>query len=204
MTAAAIKGCFSDFKLIRTRSVCQIVIEVPLEQADAALAALGGLPRPEQERWIALARIDLNAVKKQEAANTVSPSQDFPAAQAAKDAAKVQNVQVVRDARAVSSSNANKDGDAPKERTPFHELSYVQQVAIKCTDDKFSAWMSRYIGYPPSKCYPLGKGGPATVGGQCAQAVRDYCRVTSRSEIIRGTKAGDRWLGLLREYEAHR
>ncbi len=33
---------FSDFRLVKGRKVCQLVCEVPLEQADAALAALGG------------------------------------------------------------------------------------------------------------------------------------------------------------------
>jgi hypothetical protein len=43
---AATQGTFSDFRLIKGRKVCQIVIEVPIEQADQALAALGGLPQP--------------------------------------------------------------------------------------------------------------------------------------------------------------
>ena len=46
---------FSDFKLVKTRSVAQIVLEVPLEQADAALASLGGLPSFKDERWVAVA-----------------------------------------------------------------------------------------------------------------------------------------------------
>ena len=57
MTAAAFQGTFSDFKLIRGRKCAQIVIEVPLEQADAALQALGGLPNPADERWVAVARL---------------------------------------------------------------------------------------------------------------------------------------------------
>ena len=40
---AAIKATFSDFKLIKTRKVAQLVMEIPVEQADAALKALGGL-----------------------------------------------------------------------------------------------------------------------------------------------------------------
>lgn len=65
MTApAAIKGTFSDFKIIRGRKVAQLVIEIPLEEADAALTVLGGLPRPDAERWLAIARLD--ASKAQE------------------------------------------------------------------------------------------------------------------------------------------
>ena len=45
---------FSDFRLVKGRKVCQLVCEVPLEQADAALAALGGLPNPHAERWVGI------------------------------------------------------------------------------------------------------------------------------------------------------
>ena len=58
---AAIKGCFSDFKIIKTRKLAQLIIEIPIEQADAALATLGGIPRSDSERWVALARLDLTA-----------------------------------------------------------------------------------------------------------------------------------------------
>jgi predicted metalloenzyme YecM len=52
MTDAAVtQGTFADFRLIKGRKVCQIVIEVPIEQADQALAALGGLPQPMQQRY---------------------------------------------------------------------------------------------------------------------------------------------------------
>ncbi len=57
LTDAAFMGVFSDFKLIKTRSVCQLIIEVPLEQADKCLAAMGGVPLPGQERPVAVARL---------------------------------------------------------------------------------------------------------------------------------------------------
>jgi hypothetical protein len=55
---AATQGTFSDFRLIKGRKVCQIVIEVPIEQADQALVALGGLPQPATEAWVAIARLE--------------------------------------------------------------------------------------------------------------------------------------------------
>lgn len=58
---AALRGTFSDFKLIRGRKVAQLVIEVPIEQADAALQALGGIPNPADERWVAVARLQPEA-----------------------------------------------------------------------------------------------------------------------------------------------
>jgi hypothetical protein len=59
MTDAAVtQGTFADFRLIKGRKVCQIVIEVPIEQADQALSALGGLPQPATEAWVAIARLE--------------------------------------------------------------------------------------------------------------------------------------------------
>lgn len=63
---AAIRGTFSDFRLIKGRKVAQIVCEVPIEEADAALATLGGLPQPAAERWIALAPLNITSIKPQE------------------------------------------------------------------------------------------------------------------------------------------
>jgi hypothetical protein len=47
---AAIKATFSDFRLIKGRKQAQLVLEVPIEQADNALAALGGIPQPHSDR----------------------------------------------------------------------------------------------------------------------------------------------------------
>jgi hypothetical protein len=57
MTDAAFQGTFSDFRLVKSRGVAQFTIETPLEQADAALAMLGGVPKPGVELWVAIARL---------------------------------------------------------------------------------------------------------------------------------------------------
>lgn len=63
----AFQATYADFRIVKGRKVAQIVIEVPLEQADAALDVLGGVPRPDQERWVGVARIDPNAKPEPEA-----------------------------------------------------------------------------------------------------------------------------------------
>lgn len=55
MPAAATRATFSDFRLIKTRKVAQLVFEVPIEEADGALQTLGGLPRSDDERWCGIA-----------------------------------------------------------------------------------------------------------------------------------------------------
>jgi len=54
---AAIRGTFADLKIIKTRKLAQFIIEIPIEKADEALRALGGIPMSDQERWVAIARI---------------------------------------------------------------------------------------------------------------------------------------------------
>ncbi len=71
--AGAFKGVFSDFKLVKTRKVAQFVIEVPLENADAALAALGGLPTDEQ--WVGVARLNTAPVEIDD--DEVKPKRDW-------------------------------------------------------------------------------------------------------------------------------
>jgi hypothetical protein len=59
---AAIQASFADFRLIKGRKQAQIILEIPIEGADAALAALGGIPQPHAESWVGVAR--LNGVAK--------------------------------------------------------------------------------------------------------------------------------------------
>ena len=55
----AFQGTYSDFRLVKGRKVAQIVVEVPIEAADHALEVLGGVPRPDAERHVAVARLQI-------------------------------------------------------------------------------------------------------------------------------------------------
>jgi hypothetical protein len=58
---AATLATFADFKLVKSRKLAQLVFELPIEQADAALKALGGLPNPASEAWCGIARVQPKA-----------------------------------------------------------------------------------------------------------------------------------------------
>ena len=61
MTAnAVIDGSFADLKLVKTRSVCQLVIEIPIERAEEAIQKFG-IPLPGQEISVAVARLQTPA-----------------------------------------------------------------------------------------------------------------------------------------------
>lgn len=56
MNNAIVSGVFSDFKLVKTRGVAQLVIELPLERAANALEMFG-VPQPGEEIHVAVARL---------------------------------------------------------------------------------------------------------------------------------------------------
>jgi hypothetical protein len=64
MTKAVITGTFSEVKFIKTRSVMQLCVEIPIEQADMALHVLGGVPQPGNEVHVAVARLSTHEEPK--------------------------------------------------------------------------------------------------------------------------------------------
>jgi len=59
---ATFSGTYSDLKLIRSRKVAVVCIEIPIEAAAAFVAAFG-MPNPAEETWVAIARMK-NEVKE--------------------------------------------------------------------------------------------------------------------------------------------
>ena len=54
---AAFQATFTTLRLINGRGVVQFTFEVPIEGADMALQALGGMPHPGKSVWCAIARM---------------------------------------------------------------------------------------------------------------------------------------------------
>jgi len=61
---AAFQATYSDMRLVRSRKVVQIVMEIPLEQWTEASQVLGGMPNPASETWVAIARLETNIKPK--------------------------------------------------------------------------------------------------------------------------------------------
>jgi hypothetical protein len=51
----AFRAAYSDWKLVKTRGVIQVVFEVPLADSNAAYDVLGGMPDAAREGWFAIA-----------------------------------------------------------------------------------------------------------------------------------------------------
>jgi hypothetical protein len=64
MTKAATLATFSDFRTVKGRKVCQLIFEVPMEAANEALQALGGVPSPVDPVWCGIARVQPKAVSE--------------------------------------------------------------------------------------------------------------------------------------------
>ena len=149
MTVAALKASWADFKLLKGRRVAQLIFEVPLEQADGALAALGGLPRPDAETWVGIARLEKEA----------KPSEPQPL-------------------------------EAKREHRRFSELPLSQQAGIMAKDPGFHDFL-RDKGFPYQE-------------EDAAKFIRNWCNVTSRSELDSNQEAAESWFALLRQCDAWR
>lgn len=61
---SAFQASYADLKIVKGRKVAQVILELPLEQADEALKILGGVPRPDQEVWVGVARLTKEAAQE--------------------------------------------------------------------------------------------------------------------------------------------
>lgn len=69
--SAAFQATYADWKVIKTRKLVQVILELPLEHSDAAYQALGGMPNVAAEVWVGVARLDPN-VRRQKPVESVS------------------------------------------------------------------------------------------------------------------------------------
>ena len=114
---ATFSAAYADWKLIKTRRCVQIVLEVPLEAANEAYEALGGMPNAGTETWVAVARLDLQAIKETGASAPVRESEGPHHGEA-------------------SGSRHSKS---------WHELEPSQQAALLCKDNSFQAFLAADI-----------------------------------------------------------
>lgn len=72
----AIEATYADLKIVKTRQVMQVILEVPLEKGKQVVDLLG-IPDPSKEVWVAIAK--LSAIKEgaeeKKSWNDLKPSQ---------------------------------------------------------------------------------------------------------------------------------
>lgn len=108
MTAAAFQATYADWRLIKTRKTVQVVFEIPLESADAAYQALGGMPDAGTERWFGIARL-----------KAPSPAQE------------------AKQPRSSPDPSRDTDGAPIREKRAWIDLGAPQQAGILASDPAF-------------------------------------------------------------------
>lgn len=62
-------GTYADFKIVKTRNVAQVIIEIPLEQGNDFVTRFG-LPDPHIEKWVAIALMKANTIQHDPSASS--------------------------------------------------------------------------------------------------------------------------------------
>lgn len=179
---AAITGRFAGFALIKTRDTAQFVIEVNGEDADAALAALGGLPRPGVDRWVAVA---LLKSKPDERASANGKPPEFESGN--------------------EGSTPSARANAEKKRVPWDTMKLAAQAGVLCADRNFQMWLR---GAKPGTwsvaidTLDAPDTSPPTDEDITAQMVRVLCDVSTRRDLDIDEAAGRKWSRLVTEFRA--
>jgi len=126
--AAVLWGDFADFKLIKTRSVALLCIEIPIEQAEAAIKMFG-IPQPGKQIPVAIARLSMAPTPSGGSeAHPPAPSDASPPEPS--------------DTRNLDRSAAAKDR--------YEALSPSEKIRVlcvrRCEDPRFQAWASESEG----------------------------------------------------------
>jgi hypothetical protein len=177
MTAAAFKATYSDWKLLRTRKVVQIVLEVPVELADHAYRVLDGMPLSGEEIWVAVARLN--------AESEVMPNQLSNGQHALQRSDDDSSKHDARPAPAMAQPT-----QPARAKQSWDELSPAQQAGMLCADKSFIQFLAGE--------YQRG----CDDENEAADIVRWYCDVESRAEIKRGTRANVLFQELVGKYRA--
>ena len=185
MNPAAFQATYADFKLIKTRGVVSISFELPVEQAQAALDVLGGMPLAATEVWCGIARLNPGA----EATPTLAPSTKVDAS----PTSEAHGPNSGFDSRDRGQTSPRQEPSAPdgeKTKTAFRDMRLANQAGMLCDQVPFQKFMSEeYANWFEDE------------SNDVAQAVRRYCGVKSRSDIRPRTPSGDRWTKLHGEYK---
>ncbi len=124
MTIAAFKACYAEWKVIKTRATVQLVFELPIERADEAYQALGGMPIAAHEVWCGIARLD--------------PSKEQPLPPHSAVAAP----------RPVETSGQASPAGVNKPRRAFAEMPLSQQAGMLSQERAFRLFLAEKFDMP--------------------------------------------------------
>jgi hypothetical protein len=112
---AALEAVYSDWKVVKTRKVIQLVFEIPVEADQTAYKVMGGMPDHASSRWFAIARLNQQPAKGGREATSPSLHENTLTQPA--------------------------EEPTPRAPKPFHEKSYTQQAWEMCRNTRFQQYM---------------------------------------------------------------
>ena len=170
----AIAGTYSDLKFIKSRSVAQVVVEVPIERA-ADVVALFGTPQPGGEVWVGMARLKDNPNAAGEPDGKASGFEP--------------------------EEGGSTPPPAATPRTPWSQMPPAQQAGIRCADPKFMAFLTARMAAEDAFFEAHVVRPPVETADAAADVVREVCRVQSRAELMTNKVAAVLWRTLDTEYQ---
>jgi hypothetical protein len=134
---AAFSATYSDFKLVKTRKVAQLVFEVPLEAVDAALSVVGGMPDPGAERWFGIAPLKEEAAK---APKEKKHWRDMPAAQQAAIRCNEPIFRAFLSTKGYDAANNEEAAEAVRDWFGVKSRTEIAPEAWRELDGEYLAW----------------------------------------------------------------
>ena len=167
---AAFQATYADWRLVKGRKVCQIILEVPLEAANSVLDVLGGMPDPAQSLWLGVARLNGNPELPSPSSHQTSPG-NFDAT------------------GGVSPPLPGTDGRKPGTQSkPWASMNPAQQAGIRCNEPPFHLFLAER--------YAVNIRGSI----DAVAFVRAHCRVASRADMNADHSAALLWRQLDSEF----
>lgn len=224
MTAAIVRGTFSDWRPVKTRGVLQLVIEVPVEQAQRVMDTLG-FPMPGEEKAVAVALLVDNDNDK----DARLAERGWPAEKRHGDDIQPSTIEAPigdrdPDTGELLPGGRGKALDALDEPTGAKGLDAVQGAGA-AVDDKPTPVGQLTAPAAPKRRTPFRELRPSAQAGimcndpkfqawigapqnpgeniveRAAQHVRQLIYVRSRSELDTNSEKAARWAALLTEFE---
>lgn len=163
---AAILATFSDLKLVKGRKCAQLIFEVPIEQASAAVNILG-MPNPAKEIWCGIAVTNLRGAPNGNAGSEGRSSTHEP----------TNAPSPLKTHLAGGDANGGPSFSRASEAPPAKPNS--TRAVMMAKDEEFQKYM-RSIGYR------LARDEQTTDA-----AIKEYCRVQSKTELNEGHGANN-------------
>lgn len=200
---AAMDGCYSDFRIVKTRSVAQLIVEIPIERAAEAVA-LFGVPQPGQEIHVAVARLN-NAVPAPARSTASACSDPGPLTTGSETGRERTEIPAPTSPppgeRSASGLGGRTTGAEPgREARPWNTIPRAQQAGIKCGDPGFQKWLDT-LDTPCDVIEFANALWPKDPNRAYGVRVCHHCEVSSRREFSRDLAAGDRWDRFLARYD---